>query len=431
MMSRKGIKISAEICRILLGGVFIFSGFVKAVDPLGSAYKFQEYFSVFGMPWMEPATLVASFVLSAFEFSLGVSVLLGISRRFTSVLTFLFMSFMTLLTLYSAIVNPVTDCGCFGDALVLTNWETFYKNIILLLASVFLLKWKKYIIPVLTEKLSWFGLLWSYIFIFSISFYCFFNLPIFDFRPYKIGTNIPQSMEIPEGFPHDKYETTFIYEKSGVRKEFTVDNYPANDSSWTFVDARTKLVAKGYIPPIHDFSIMLPDKSDITDIILADTSYTFLLISYSFDQAEDSNIDIINEVYDYARMYNYKFYCLTASPSESVSDWIENMGAEYSICTSDETTLKTIIRSNPGLLLLKNGTIINKWHYRNIPQEDKLNKSLSSIELGKIPPDHTRKKIIYSVIALFLPLGLIFLFDYLLYRRKRKEEKKIEIGDII
>ena len=423
-MQDKAKKISVEIFRVLLGFLFIFSGFVKAVDPLGSAYKFQEYFIAFGMPFMEPLTLPASFILSAFEFSLGVCILLGAYRKVTSFFTLAFMLVMTFLTLYSAITNPVTDCGCFGDALILTNWETFFKNIFLLAGAIVIFIWNKYITPVFTPKTTWLGVLYSYIFIFGISFYCYLNLPILDFRPYKIGANIPQLMEIPEGAPHDQYKKTYIYEKDGVKKEYTIDNYPANDSSWVFVDAETKLVKKGYVPPIHDFTITTLYGSDITDIVLADTSYTFLLISPKFEKANDTDVDKINEIFDYSQIFDYQFYSLTASGTEEIFEWIEDVGADYPVCTTDETTLKTIIRSNPGLLLLKSGTVINKWHHRNIPQGDKLSKPLFESKLGQVPPDRDKQKVIFCALWLIIPLGIIYLSDYLIYRRRNPKSTK-------
>ena len=417
-MPDKAKKILVEMLRILLGLLFIFSGFVKAVDPFGSAYKFHEYFTAFGFPWMEPLTLTASFLLSAFEFSLGVCILLGAYRKVISFFILAFMLVMTSLTLYSAIANPVSDCGCFGDALIISNWETFIKNIFFLAAAIILFIWNKYMTPVLTEKSTWAGLLFSYLFIFGVSFYCYFNLPILDFRPYKIGANIPQQMVIPPGAPHDQYKNIYTYEKNGVKKEFTIEDYPANDSTWMFVDRKVILVKKGYVPKIHDFTITTHFDYDITEDVLNDTSYTFLLIAPRLEKANDTHIDKINEIFDYAQMFGYNFYCLTASGPEAIAEWIANTGAEYPICTTDETTLKTIIRSNPGLLLLKSGTVINKWHHRNIPQEETLSKPLSESELGETLPNRDIQKTIFCVLCLIIPLCLIYLSDYLVYKRE-------------
>ncbi len=417
-LSEKVKKISVEISRIILGCVFIFSGFVKAVDPLGSTYKFQDYFTAFGLDSLSFFALPASFFLSALEFALGAFLLLAVYRRFTTIMTLLFMSFMTCLTLYLAIANPVSDCGCFGDALVITNWETFYKNIILMVFTIIAFLWYKLMTPAFSEKTVSLVTLYIIVFILGISVYCYRNLPILDFRPYKIGNNIPEKMATPEGAPHDVYETTFTYEKDGVKKEFTLENYPANDPTWTFVDSKSVLVKKGYTPPIHDFTITTMTGEEITDLVLMDTTYSFLLISYRLDKASDSDADKINELYDYAQKFGYKYYMLTASTPDQIVDWAENTGAEYKICTTDGITLKTIIRSNPGMMLIKNGTIINKWAYRNLPNGNILELPLNETSLGTIPPNRDIQNVLYCAIMLIAPLAIIFALDRIRSRKK-------------
>ena len=195
--------------------------------------------------------------------------------------------------------NPVSDCGCFGDAWILTNWETFWKNVFLLIAAISVFKWGNRIVRFVSEKSQWLVAVYTLVFIVGVSAYCLYYLPIFDFRPYKIGTNIPQAMSIPEGAKQSVYESVFILEKDGVRKEFTLADYP--DSTWTFVDSRTIVKEKGYEPAIHDFSIMnIADGEDITEQVLEDKGYTFLLIAHRMSEADDSNIDLINEIYDYS-----------------------------------------------------------------------------------------------------------------------------------
>lgn len=416
-------KIIVEFCRILLGCIFVFSGFVKAVDPLGSAYKFQDYFTALGFEWFQFISLSLSFGLSAIEFSLGVCILTGVYRKFTAILTLLFMLVMTPLTLYLAIKNPVTDCGCFGDALIISNWETFCKNIVLLAAAVFLFLWHKKITSLFSNKAYSLVIGFTYVFILLISFYCYRNLPILDFRPYKIGANIPQLMVIPEGAPHDLYgDPVFIYEKNGEKKEFTLDNYPANDTTWKFVDQISHLIKKGYQPPIHDFTITMQNGEEITDVVLSDSSYTFLLVSTNLKKTNESNVDCINEIYDFCKEHGYQFYCITASTPDEIEYWKENAGAEYPICTTDLITLKTIIRSNPGLLLLKNGTILNKWHFRNIPSNEELTTPLEKSELGKIAPDNDTKELITVSLLLLIPLAIFYWGDYP-YRKKSKKEK--------
>lgn len=416
-------KILVEISRVLVGVVFVFSGFVKAIDPLGNTYKIVDYLEAFGMGFFEIFALPAAIFLSAFEFALGAALLIGAYRRIHSILLLLFMCFMTPLTLYLAIANPVSDCGCFGDAIVITNWQTFFKNVVLLAASVCIFFWSRFMTPLFTKKTHSLPILFAWVFIFVVSVYCYVYLPILDFRPYKIGNDIPALMEVPEGEPVDKYETTFIYAKEGVEKEFTLEDYPRGDASWTFVDSKSTLVEKGYEPPIHDFTIVTEDDDDITEDVLDNPSYTFLLIAYKLENAVDANVDKINEIYDFATQYGYDFYCLTASLPENITNWRENTGAEYPFCITDEITLKTIVRSNPGLMLIKDGTIINKWSDRQIPSGDILTQDLDDSLLGEIPPNCDDKNIGRLVLLFMIPMLALFIFDFFYYRRKNNSNK--------
>lgn len=412
----------AEVSRVLTGFVFIFSGFVKAVDPWGYTYKIMDYLEAFGMSFLDPLALVASFFISALEFALGLCVLLGIYRRFHSIVLLSFMSFMTVLTLYLAIANPVKDCGCFGDALVISNWETFFKNIVLLLAALALFRWYKHTTPVfLSRKAKPWAVGIPWVFILAVSFYCYLYLPILDFRPYKIGNNITQLMEIPEDAPTDEYDITFIYSKDGVEQKFTTENYPKTDD-WEFVERIDKLVKKGYEPPISDFEIYNEEGEDITDIILDDFDYTFLLVAWRLEDANDSYVYKINETYDYAKEKGYSFYCLTSSPESEIENWIKETGADYPFCNVDGITLKTIIRSNPGLVLLKGGTIINKWPSRSIPIENKEEvMPLDSSTIGAMPANHDVRNILILaavLIGLYIPV-----YVYELYRRSKYTKK--------
>lgn len=415
-------KITVESCRILIGLLFIFSGFVKAVDPLGSAYKFEDYFIAFGFDFLNIFALFLSFFLSALEFALGMCILLAIYRRVTTILTLSFMGFMTLLTLYSALFNPVSDCGCFGDALVLTNWQTFYKNLILITASIILFIYYKKMTPLFSFKVSWLICTFTYAFILTVSIHCYRNLPILDFRPYKIGNNIPELMIIPEGVPADQYLTTFIYEKDGLRQEFSLEDAPLNDSTWIFVDAKN-IVIKGYQPPIHDFTITTDEGIDVTQEILSDTTYTFLLISPQLKDAKESNVDRINEIYDFTLHHGYKFYCISASTPEEISDWIENAGAEYPIYTMDKVILKTIIRSNPGLLLIKNGIIYHKWHNNNIPTDKELIAPLEESPLGSIEKNSTSKVVLVAFLLFIFHLSLFYWIGVKAKTILKKEKK--------
>jgi uncharacterized membrane protein YphA (DoxX/SURF4 family) len=403
----KSKKIVVEICRILIGLVFIFSGFVKAVDPLGSAYKFHDYFAAWGMTFFDFAALPASFFLSALEFTLGVCLLAGVYRKIVSGLVLLFMSFMTLLTLYLAIFNPVTDCGCFGDALIITNWQTFFKNLVLITAAILVFLWRKEMTRLFSRKSRSIVVVFTAIFISGVSFYCYTYLPILDFRPYKIGNNISELMQIPEGAATDVYETTLVYEKDGVSQAFSMENYPKGDSGWTFVETINTLITKGYEPPIHDFTITTEDGDDITDELLTDDTYTFLLIAHKLEEANDAYIDKINTLYDYARQNEYRFICLTASLPQPINEWRESTGAEYPFGTMDDIALKTIIRSNPGLVLLHKACVVNKWPDNRIPEEKELQQPLEESPLGAPPVNHNTRNILLLALILIIPLILL------------------------
>ena len=356
------ILLSSFTARLLLALTFIFSGFVKAVDPMGTQYKLEDYATAVGLAGVFPewVLLGCSIALAATEFVLGVLLLFAISRRMVTKVALAFMTVMTLLTVWIYIADPVEDCGCFGDAIVLTNGETLVKNM-LLLACAALLAWKPLSMKrFVSLKWQWITYYAAIAFILCIAAWSLYYLPIMDFRPYHVGADIRKGMEMPEGAEQPEYETTFILEKDGERKEFTLDNYP--DSTWTFVDSRSKLIKKGYVPPIHDFEIQdMKTGTDLTEQILGDKGCTLLLIAPHLEKADDTEFGEIDHIYEWATENKVPFYCLTASGKKGISQWIDITGAEYPFCHVDETTLKTMIRSNPGLMLLKDGTVRGKW----------------------------------------------------------------------
>jgi len=405
-------KAAVNICRLILAATFILSGYVKAVDPLGTQYKIQDYLEAIGLAHYAPdmLTLSASVLLAAVEFILGICLLFAIRRRLVSRLVLIVMAVMTPLTLWLALANPISDCGCFGDAVVLTNWQTLWKNVILLAAAIVVRKAPTDMARLISESNQWIVMNYSAVFILLfVAMRSLYTLPQFDFRPYHIGANIREGMEIPEGAEQPKFETTFIMEKDGQRQEFTAENYP--DSTWTFIDTKTIQTAEGYVPPIHDFLVTDEDGNDITDDLLSWKGYTFLLISPHLEQADDSQLDRLNHLYEYSLEYGYPFYCLTASTEQGINHWRDATGAEYPFCAADETTLKTIIRSNPGLMLIKGGTVIRKWSHNALPDEGELSGRLEDIELGKLPDDNVPSKILWLLTWFVLPLLILTVAD--------------------
>ena len=440
--------VGINLCRLVVALTFILSGFVKAVDPIGTQYKITDYLEALNLLQYVPdiLTLLASIILSSVEFGLGVCLLFAIHRRIITRLLLLVMIIMTIITIWLVVDNPIADCGCFGDAIKLSNWQTLWKNIILLACTIVVFRNPKVMGRFVSRSNQWIVINFTAIFILAISGYSLYSLPQFDFRPYHIGANISKGMEIPKGAPQPKFETTFTMEKNGQRKEFTLDNYP--DSTWTYIDSKTIQTEEGYVPPIHDFSITRSDNGeDITEQVLQDKGYTFLLISPFLEQADDSQLDLINQIYDYAETHHYPFYCLTASGEKGINRWKDITGAEYPFCTTDGTTLKTIIRSNPGLVLIKGGTVIRKWSHNQLPDETMLKGPLESIEIGKMPIDSVPKKILLIILWYIMPLTILTIADrtwqwtkwikkkeqsnkiYQLFKTKRKMRKKIVAGN--
>jgi triosephosphate isomerase len=276
------------------------------------------------------------------------------------------MLIFTPLTFILALKNPVSDCGCFGDALHLTNWQTFWKNVVLLAAVIALLSGIKNIRQTIKSSSEWLVLSAAAVIFILFAIFNLRYLPVIDFLPYKTGVRIADKMVIPEGALSDVYETTFIYEKDGVRKEFDLKNYPANDSTWKFIDQKSVLLKKGYVPPIHDFSITGPEGDDLTQKILSDTGYSLLMITKKLGEASLTDLNKGFELGKYCHEKGLAFYILTASGSEGNSRFRNGL----LFCSADETTLKTMIRSNPGYMLIRNGIIEGKWSQAGCPDRE-------------------------------------------------------------
>ena len=365
-------KIAVNIARIILAVTLILSGFVKAVDPLGTQYKINDYLEA--LQWgvlPDWTTLMASVLLSAAEFCLGIFLLFAIQRRLTSRCILLMMVLMTPLTLWLAVANPISDCGCFGDAVVLTNWQTFWKNVVLLGFAVLVALWPKNMFRFVSQSNQWIVINYSVLFILGIAGWSLYYLPTFDFRPYHVGTDLRQQWQ------------------------------------------RTM---EGEDLPYADFFIeSLDGNGDITEQVLADSGYVFLLVSPYLEQADDSRLDLINELYEYACEHDYPFYCLTSSSAQSMNRWRDMTGAEYPFCQTDGIVLKTVIRSNPGVVLLKDGVIIRKWSHNDLPaiKETETALPLQELDFGRLPDNSVPRRIAMLLMWFVLPLTLLTLADRL------------------
>jgi uncharacterized membrane protein YphA (DoxX/SURF4 family) len=405
------MKVINLISRIIVGVVFIFSSFVKAVDPIGSTLKFTDYFIAFGIPFLNPLALPMAILLSSTEFLVGISLLFGYKYRFASWILIVFMSFFTILTLILAITNPVTDCGCFGDAIIMTNWQTFFKNVCILPFSIIIFFFRNRMPALYSSLKEWVFIALYATIIVVLQFYSLRHLPPLDFRPYSIGTYITDKMTIPEDKPIDEYRTYLYYEKDGRVEEFTEENFPWQDTSWKFIESKHVLIKKGYEPPIHDFTMYDDNGYDHTEVVLADEGYTFLLISDNLAKADINGLEKSILLASSAYANNHSFYCLTASSSQEVEEISSSLALQYSFYTTDEIALKTIIRSNPGLLLIKEGVIINKWHYRDFPDPEEMSSELLAKSLTRLRKDSELTTVFYFVAFVFLiALSIRFFF---------------------
>ena len=361
-------KILVNICRLLLAVTFIFSGFVKANDPYGTLYKLNDYFASFGgIQFPEIITLVMAIGLAFIEFTLGVYLLIGINRKNVSTFTVIFMCLMTLLTIYIFLFNPVSDCGCFGDAIILTNGQTLAKNFILLAAAIYLKRYSKLQAEIVPDKYKW---IISFIAMASIllyATYCIINLPVIDFRPYKVGTNLRANYESYND--PSNIEIKIIYKKNGKTLELSADDEDP-DSSWTYVETRREIKNEEQLKTSNFYFEDSETGEDVTEDILYNEGTTLLIIIPDLRHADEGCVDKVNDLYECAIEKGYQFYCLTGSADpKDQTYWVEHTGAEYGFYIGEERLLKTMVRGNPGLIVIKDGIIHKKWSNYMLPEK--------------------------------------------------------------
>jgi len=388
------ISILAGLSRFVLAFTFIFSGFVKAADPLGMTYKLNAYLAHWDMALPDGSLWLDGMVmaLSTVEFLLGIYLLLGMRRRLTHICIFTFMLGMTALTAYIYAYDPVPDCGCFGEALVISNKATFFKNLLLLGMAVLLLARRTAPPRLISERNQWVTSIYSFCYIVILNFLSIRYLPALEFTAYKVGTDIPQEMT-------GKMETYFIYEKDGERKEFDSAHLPA--APWKYVDTRTEIESE---PTLADFALFSTDGEDRTYELLTAESYVFLLTLPNVSSADDGNTDRINDIYDYCKDHGLDFFCVTASGKNAVEAWKDRTGAAYPFLYSSEETLKAMVRSNPGLMLLHRGRIAGKWSQNALPevQEENLSPQMLESKMAATALPSWARLLLWFAIPLFV-----------------------------
>jgi uncharacterized membrane protein YphA (DoxX/SURF4 family) len=358
------MRIITIISRLLVSLLFIFSGLIKANDPLGFSYKLVEYFEVFDVHFLVPIALPLAMFICAFEVILGFALLIGARINLTLWLLLLMIGFFTFLTFYSAYYEKVLSCGCFGDAIPLTPWQSFTKDVILLVLIILLFIGKQAIHSVFPTGIENSVLVLVIIASFAFPVYTYNYLPIIDFRPYAKGKNISEQMV---GTPDEiKYFYTLKDKKTGEIIE--VDKWPDNwDKKYDYVSSRTEVIKKGTEAKIKDFSITNLEGTDYTPEIVKNPGYTFLLVCYDLDK---TNKDVFGKVNDFSllcKQDSISFICLTASPKNSVEAFKNDVRTNIDFYNCDGTVLKTMVRANPGLMLIKGGNVIDIWHYNSFP----------------------------------------------------------------
>lgn len=375
--------------RIFSGILFIFSGFVKAVDPLGSKYKFIDYFHAWGLDFLDPTALTFGIILSTIELVVGLALLFKIYPKLSSIIALIFMVGFTPVTLYLALQENITgaelvhDCGCFGDALILTNWQTFVKNIIILIPVISIFLYRNSLHAIVAKLQSIVTIAAFTVITIILSVYSLRHLPPIDFRPYKIGTKLINrncSDIVEESSTKTYMYAQFSHIETGEKKEFEItENYP-DYNLWQY---DTSVAIRNEIVKLHtqsdanisntqntfvvDNLLFTKGGQDFTCNIISDTSFVLLIVQYDVVHTNIKPQKKINELYEWAKSKNFAFYAASSSLNEQIETYKLTHNIEYEYIDADDIPLKTIVRANPGLVLLKDGVVLNNWHGNDIP----------------------------------------------------------------
>lgn len=344
------------LCRLTAGATFVFSGFVKAVDPWGTLYKFEEYLAALGIPMLHTLLVAGVFGLCALEFMIGVFLVLGCYRRSAPVVALAFMALMLPLTLWIAVSDPVKDCGCFGDALILSNWETFWKNIVLTLICIWLVKFNTRAVTLISPAFQWLAVVVSIAFIGCVSCYGYLCQPLLDFRPYPVGGAVADASESSGG------QYMFVYEREGLRREFGEDDeLPSEDDGWTFVERRRVSDSKDTTDSGRTFRIWTEDgESDVTEEVITSADSSLMLLVPELTSVSPATTWKINSLYDWSERMGIEMFAVVSAVPEQIEAWKDLSMPRYEIYTGDDTAIKEVVRGNPALVYVKNGKIMWK-----------------------------------------------------------------------
>jgi len=369
-------------CRIFVGLLFIFSGLIKINDPLGFSYKLEEYFEVFHLTFLNSLALSLSIILCALEIIMGFALLIGVRAKQNALGLLLLIIFFSFLTFYSAAFKVVQTCGCFGDAIPLTPWQSFSKDLILLLLILVLFKNRESIKPLFSNKTGDNLLIGATVVSLGMGLYTYNFLPVIDFLPYKVGANIPNEMKTPAGAVPDEYQVNYSLKnkKTGETKEVTDKEYISSgiwkDNNWEVVgNPESKLVKKGFTPKIQDLAIHDDVGNSYTEELLANPFYSLVIVANDLSKADTSALIKINALaINLTRSFNTRTVLLTSSAPSTAAAFAKRYHLVSEVFLADGVPLKSMVRANPGVMLLKGGTVVNKWHYHTVPSYDDIVK---------------------------------------------------------
>ena len=363
------MKVLIFLVRVLVGLVFTLSGFLKAMDPYGTCYKIHDYLVALGFTNLDSFTLPMAFALNALEFSIGIMLVFNQKARLAIWLAFVLELIFTPLTLWLAMTNAVSDCGCFGDCLPLDNWATFIKNVVLIVFIIFLLIYRKRIDNPLSDNVELSISISTYILVLVFQLYSIHHLPIIDCRPYKVGTYIPDQMIIPDDAPRFESESIFVMENklTGEIKKVTLYEYPTDTTVWRQIDREDRVINEGYRPPIHDFNMVDPNdpSGENYEPMLMEYDNLLLIVMHKLEKADEDGLEMLKDLEDYARRKDFQICALTSSNADVINAIKDKYQTTIQFFNTDDITLKTIVRANPGIVFIQKGTILGKWNYRD------------------------------------------------------------------
>ncbi len=394
-------KIAVVVLRIVIGATFVVSGFVKAIDPMGTVYKLQEYFAALDYTSLAGSEVVLSFALPALELTLGVMLITGCLRRMTPLLLLLMMCVMLPLTYFLATTNAVPDCGCFGDAFKLTNWQTFWKNVALTVGLIYLLFQNKSVPCIYGPVVQWIVMILTMVLSLAISYIGYNTQPLLDFRPYKVGTHIGSKMQ-----PVSENDFLFIYEKNGKQQEFVLDSVPDEEDGWNFVGRKKltpdlSLAQKAALNAVSIYD----EGTDVTDEVLDSTENQMLLLIPDMDKVNHAYAFVLNDLAKACENKGATFSAITSASHAQIEEWTSLTRPTYPIYMGDDSEIKMLARGNPAIVYVENGTVMWKRTFSSLPAKKLLSSTVPLAQLGDdIAPTFKLWELLWPYILIMIAL---------------------------